>query len=240
MTRFDAIVVGGGINGLVAGAVLARRGKSVCILERSQHLGGMAAADPSGAPKLAHLLYNLSPAVRQEIGLNKANWPFQTHSLPTLSLCPTSHHVLAEGTDVRFADGTVHPDANAFRDLTNRLTRYADVLRGLAEGPPPGGAAPLMSAASLTQLVRLARVGLGARRLGKAEMRSFLQVLLSNAYDLILDEMTDGPLAGMLAADAVRGTAMGPRSPGTVFTLLYRMGHGGVPLSTSRRNGRCD
>lgn len=64
--------------------------------------------------------------------------------------------------------------------------------------------------------------------MGKPGIRKFLQVLLSNAYDLILDEMPHGPLAGLLAADAIRGTAAGPRSPGTVFNLIYRMGHGGV------------
>jgi len=61
-------------------------------------------------------------------------------------------------------------------------------------------------------------------------MRRFLQVLLSNAHDLIADSLPHGPLAGLLAADAVRGAAAGPRSPGTVFNLIYRFGHGGAVM----------
>jgi phytoene dehydrogenase-like protein len=51
---------------------------------------------------------------------------------------------------------------------------------------------------------------------------------LSNAFDLVLDEISDGPLAGALTADAVRGGYAGPRSPGTVFSLMYRLGNGGA------------
>jgi phytoene dehydrogenase-like protein len=85
----------------------------------------------------------------------------------------------------------------------------------------------MASREGLAQIARLARFGLGVKRLGKAEMREFLRVLLSNAADLILDEMPDGPLAGLLAADALRGASAGPRAPGTVFSMIYRMGHGG-------------
>ena len=67
MTAYDAVVVGGGINGLTAATVLARHGKSVCLLEAADHLGGMAAPHADGTARIAHLLYNLSPAVRKDI-----------------------------------------------------------------------------------------------------------------------------------------------------------------------------
>jgi flavin-dependent dehydrogenase len=51
---FDSVVIGGGLNGLAAAGVLARAGQSVCLLERAPHLGGMAAPDASGAPRMAH------------------------------------------------------------------------------------------------------------------------------------------------------------------------------------------
>jgi phytoene dehydrogenase-like protein len=224
---FDSIVIGGGLNGLAAAGVLARAGQSVCLLERAPHLGGMAAPGASGAPRLAHLLYNLSPVVRRDLGLGARDWPFESVTLPTVALSEDGRHVVTQGASVRFADGGTHPDAAAFAALTERLTTYAALLRHLAEAAPPGGAAPILSSARLKEVLRLGRVGLGLRRLGKPEMRRFLQILLSNAYDLILDELPDGPLAGLLAADAVRGAAAGPRAPGTVFGLLYRMGHGG-------------
>ncbi|ESR24537.1 phytoene desaturase family protein [Lutibaculum baratangense] len=58
-------------------------------------------------------------------------------------------------------------------------------------------------------------------------MEAFLHDLLSNVRDLVMDEMPDGPLAGMLGADAVLGGWAAPRSPGTVLSLMYRMAQGG-------------
>jgi phytoene dehydrogenase-like protein len=150
--------------------------------------------------------------------------PFKADPLPMVALCPSGDHVLIEGRTARFASGAAHPDAAAYAQLTKQLTGYADLLRGLAEGPPPGGGL------SAQALLRYARFGIGVRRLGRREMRKFLQHLLSNAADLILDEIGDGPLAGCLAADAVRGAAVGPKQPGTVMSLVYRLGHGGAVM----------
>lgn len=230
MSDVDVIVIGGGHNGLVAAAHCARKGKSVLLLEQAETLGGMAASGALGnraAPRMAHLVHNLSPLMRSSLGMDSYKWPVKMTELDSIALSPEGKHVVVSGRDVRFADGTEHPDADAWRHLTKRLIRYADLLRQLAEAPPPGGGAPWTSRAGLKQMMQLARFGFGVKRLGKEEMREFLRVLLSNAADLILDELPDGPLAGMLAADGLRGATAGPRAPGTVFSTIYRMGHGG-------------
>ncbi len=234
MTTYDAIIVGGGINGLVAGATLARKGQSVCILEQRDDLGGMATLARDDGPALAHLLYNLSPLALHDIGLDPSTLSFTTAPLPTVALCRARNHVVLRGRSATLPNGKPHPDADAAHTLLGRLLDYGDLLRYLAEASPPGGMAGIKSK-SMRQLLRLGKVGWRAKGMGKAGIRKFLQVLLSNAYDLILDELPDGPLAGLLAADAIRGTASGPRSPGTVFNLIYRMGHGGdvyAPMGT--------
>ncbi len=222
MSTFDVIVVGAGLNGLVAGAILARRGKSVLILEQREKTGGMATLCQEDGPALAHLLYNLSPKALAAIGLDAKG--LSGEHVPTVSLGHDGAHTILRGGQVENADGTSHRDAKAAKALLDQLAAYGALLRHLAEAPPPGGGLRPDSAT----LLRLCKLGLGLRRIGKPQMRRFLQVLLSNAYDLILDEIPDGPLAGLLAADATRGTASGPRSPGTVFNLIYRMGHGGA------------
>lgn len=225
--QVDVVVIGAGHNGLAAAATLARKGKSVCVVERAESLGGMArnvdlAAGVEG-PELAHLLYNLNPAVIRELGL-AAEIEQACVDLPTVALCPSGRHVVLTDDTAHFADGSAHPEAQAYALLTRRLRRFSALLAQLSNHAPlelPGGIA------GLGELARLGKLGLGLKRMGKTEMREFLRILLSNVSDLLLDELADGPLPGALAADAVRGAFAGPRSPGTVFSLMYRLGNEG-------------
>ncbi|MGB3278169.1 MAG: NAD(P)/FAD-dependent oxidoreductase, partial [Pseudorhodobacter sp.] len=227
--QYDAVVIGAGHNGLVAAATLARQGKSVCVVERGAAVGGMARntvlAPGVAVPQMAHLLYNLNPVVAKEMGLAA----LASKVLPTVSLATGGKHVVIRGAQVSFSDGSAHPEAAAYAALQARLLRFAGLLGQMSLKPPPSLAGGVLDMATLKEFAGLARLGIGLKRLGKAEMREFLRILLSNAYDLILDEFEDGPLAGALAADAVRGAYAGPRSPGTVFSLMYRMGNGGAP-----------
>jgi phytoene dehydrogenase-like protein len=69
-------------------------------------------------------------------------------------------------------------------------------------------------------------------------MREFLRIVGMNAYDLLADEFESPLLQGALGFDAVLGTNFGPRAPGTVLTLLYRLAAesaaGSLPLAQPR------
>ncbi len=230
--NYDAIVVGAGHNGLTAAATLARRGKRVLVLERSENIGGMATTSEIApgvrGPRLAHLLYNLSPLVSSELNLEKRGLRVAAGDLPTVSLSSDGRHVVIAGAEARFSDGGAHPDADAFSSLWQRLVRYSALIAPIFSRTPPRLAGGGLSKENLFEGAQLARLGVDLRRMGKSEMREFLRVVLSNVCDLILDEIPDGPLAGAVAADAVLGAWAGPKSPGTVLMLMYRLAQGGA------------
>jgi phytoene dehydrogenase-like protein len=69
----------------------------------------------------------------------------------------------------------------------------------------------------------LLQLGWDIRRLGRHDMRELLRIGGMNVYDLLQDNFDSPLLRGALGFDAVLGTNFGPRSPGSVFTLLYRL-----------------
>jgi phytoene dehydrogenase-like protein len=109
MTCYDAIIVGAGHNGLVAAATLARAGRKVAVLEQADAVGGAARtvhfAPGLRGPQLAHLLYNLSPTVVQELDLAAHGLEFAATGLPTVSLAPAGRHVVLAGDRAALADG---------------------------------------------------------------------------------------------------------------------------------------
>ncbi len=222
---YDVVIIGAGHNGLTAAAMLARSGRSVAVLDRRATAGGMIGG---GDASLAHLIYNLSGSEIGALGLRD-----RLSKVDTVSLSATGDHVIVGDGGVTFADGRAHPETAEYRALVARLTKFAGLLAPLAEAPPPAFEGGMLSRSGMRELLRLGRLGLGLKFMGKADMREFLRILLSNAYDVLRDELDDGPLSGALAADAVRGSFSGPRSPGSVFSLMYRLGQGGQVYTAS-------
>ena len=218
--RYDAITIGAGHNGLVAAALLARKGKKVLVLEARDHLGGMLG---DASFRVAPLPYALRPEIAKALQLDQ-DMLYGAKPLETLAFGADGPPLRILGGQVQGADAAM---AEAYAALYARLGRQARALGAMILETPPG-----LGKASFGEMAALAKMALKMRLLGKTEMRDLLRIVLSNAWDLLNDEIGDGPLAGALAMDATLGGAMGPRSPGTVLTLLYRMashsphGHG--------------
>ncbi|MCZ6893973.1 MAG: NAD(P)/FAD-dependent oxidoreductase, partial [Gammaproteobacteria bacterium] len=84
-------------------------------------------------------------------------------------------------------------------------------------------APPRLGTTDFKDLSTLAQLGFDIRRLGKEDMREFLRLIGMNIHDE-LDERFENPLLkGALSFDAVLGTHLGPRSPNTIMTYLYRL-----------------
>jgi len=219
--HYHTIVVGGGHNGLVAAAYLAKSGKQVLVLEAREKLGGAAGTrefyQGFAVSECAHLLYGLHPKVVAEL---KLEIPFASNRLSTISLGLGDDHVEIDGGHVSNVSSA---EADRYAKFHTKMMRYAGLLGDtLTECPPKLGKN------DLREKLMLAKLALKVRLLGRDDMRELLRVGAINIFDVLEEELENPLLKGALSLDAVLGGFAGPRSPNTVLSFLYR--HAGMAL----------
>lgn len=211
------VIVGGGHNGLVCAAYLARAGRKVLVLEAADRVGG-AAVTREFAPGFhvsapAHLLYGFDAAIERELRLAKHGLEYARRGLRTVAPGDAGALILA-GADV-VAGEVSAADRAALVEYVQRQRRFAAVLaRQNGRVPTPWS---------------LARFALDIRCLGRAGMRELLRVGTMNLHDLLEDRFESAALKGALALDGVLGAKLGPRSGQSFFTSLQRAGAYALP-----------
>lgn len=222
MTSYDCLVIGGGHNGLVAAAMLAKAGRKVVVLEAESEFGGAARTHEFHpgfrVSSLAHVLNRLHPEVVKALDLKRHGLTLEGRAMPSVALSPDGTPVVMRGAYGETVEGLSAADAAAWQELRSLLLRQVGVLKPLL-----ARRAPDLEHMPLSEKMALGGVGLSMRRLGKEGMRDFLRMLLMNVSDVLDEHLASEPLRGLVAFDAVLGSHLGPRSPTSLIGLYYRL-----------------
>jgi phytoene dehydrogenase-like protein len=222
---YDAIIVGGGHNGLVCAAYLGMAGLKVKVLERRAVVGGAAVTEefhPGFRNSVAaYTVSLLNPKVIRDLGLHDHGLRIverrAQNFLPTLD---GRYLLAAEGrTEQEVARFSRH-DAERLDAFNREIDTGADVLRDLVLQAPPNLTAG-RSLRSLGELLRAGKLGNRLRRLSIENLRVILDLFTKSAGDY-LDQWFEGDLIkALFGFDAVVGNYASPYTPGTAYVLLH-------------------
>jgi phytoene dehydrogenase-like protein len=225
--RRDALIIGGGHNGLVCAAYLAAAGLKVTVLERRAVVGGAAVTEefhPGFRNSVASYTVSLlNPKVIRDLDL-------ATHGLRVVerraaNFLPTEdgRYLLTGGERTRAEVAKFSArDAARLAGYGERLEAIADVLRDLVLTTPPNALEGSWRAA-LPELVRAARVGGRLRRLDMSLRRELLALFSMSAGDYLDNFFESAPIKAVYGFDGIVGNYASPYTPGSAYVLLHHV-----------------
>ena len=218
---YDAVIIGGGHNGLVAAAYLARAGLQSLVLERRPVLGGAAVTEEVFPgfrfSEASYVVSLLRPEIIRELDLPR-------HGFELLPLDGTftpleGDHLWRTNDHGR----TLHElrrwsisDAEAYEEYGQLMVDMARFIKPVLSivPPDPGRIDP-------REWLSLVGLGRAFRDLPRRHQATFIQVMTMSAVDFLSRWFETDPLIATMAASGIIGTFQGIRSPGTAYVLLH-------------------
>lgn len=219
---YDAVVIGGGHNGLVNGAYLAKAGMRTLVIERRTVVGGAAITEELHPgfhfTTFSYALSLLRPEIIHELDLPKHG--FMPLLMPT-TFAPMENGdylLFGQDHDENLTEVSRHSprDADAYEQYEHDIAQVCQALKPLLDTVPPN---PFSK--DPEDAARLARLAAHLRDLPPRVMHNAVRLLTGSAADFLDDYFESEILKALLASSGIIGTKVGPRSQGSGLVLLY-------------------
>jgi phytoene dehydrogenase-like protein len=220
--QYDAIVVGGGHNGLVAAAYLGKAGLRTVVLERRDTVGGAIGttelAPGARVPTLAHTVGRLRPSVVRDLDLKRHGLSLVGPDVRAFAPGPDGDAIVLWSDATKTAEGLrgrSAADADRFVAFDRLVRSLSGFLGDIAAQTPPDIESP-----GLGDALSGLKLGRTFRGLGKNDGRTITRVLPMAVADFVAESFETDALQAALAWRGVAYTSMGPWSAGTTAVLL--------------------
>ena len=225
---YDAIIIGGGHNGLVSAAYLARAGLKTLVLEKRHLLGGAAVTEELFPgfrfSVFSYVVSLLRPEIIRELDL-------PAHGLDILPLDGTFTplrrgdgpkggdylwRVNDHGRTVRELRRWSASDAEAYEEYGQLMVEMARFIKPILAITPPD-----LTSLDPRPLMPLASLARRFQQLPQRQQAVFVQLMTMGASDFLDQWFETDPLKATMAASGIIGTYQGVKSPGTAYVLLH-------------------
>lgn len=222
MSKPDVIIIGAGLNGLVAANYLAKAGKQVLVLERRAIAGGQAATESLSDGFQVDALHaggQLRPDIVADLDLDRHGLPASA-SEPLISLLPDGRQLRLStdcGGDTLASIGAVSKrDSERWPDFVAFMNQAAGFLDAAYRTPMPR-----LPHVSISEGLPLARLAMRLRGLGARDMFRVIRALPMSALELTEEWFESDEVRAAIGAVAVHGVTLGPMSAGGGYTLMH-------------------
>jgi len=219
--RYDAVIIGGGHNGLISAAYLARAGLKTLVLEKRHVLGGAAATEEIVPgfrfSTFSYVVSLLRPEIIRELDLPR-------HGLDILPLDGTFTpldgdylwRVNDHGRTMRELRRWSASDAEAYEEYGRLMVEMAKFIKPILGIVPPD-----LTGRDPREFLPLAGLARSFGRLPERQQAVFIQLMTMSAADFLDQWFETDPLKATMSASGIIGTYLGVRSPGTAYVLLH-------------------